>query len=66
MGDLIAKIQANWVQIGIIALASLALLKAIRDAIDTTPQSDDNFFEKTVSLLSKIIVYLFGKNIPNK
>ena len=58
MGDLIQWFQTNWVQIGVIALALHTFLKAIRAAIDKTPNSDDNWFEKLVSFLGKIVNYL--------
>lgn len=35
-------------------------LKALRDAIDTTPQSDDNWFERIVTILGKITSYFAG------
>lgn len=54
-------IKANWVQIGVIAFAVHTLLKAIRDAIDTTPETDDNVFEKIVTYVGKVIAYLFGQ-----
>ena len=53
-------LQENWVQVGVIALAAHTLLKGIRDAIDKTPQTDDNFFEKAVTLIGKVAGYLFG------
>jgi hypothetical protein len=53
-------IQAHWVQIGVIALGVHTLLKAIRDAVDTTPTTDDNLFEKAVTYIGKITSYLFG------
>lgn len=54
-------ISEHWAEIGVIALALHTFLKAVRDAIDKTPETDDNLFEKTVSLIGKIIGYLFGK-----
>ena len=54
-------IQANWVQIGVVALALHTFLKALRDALDKTPETDDNAFEKIVTILGKFISYLFGK-----
>ena len=54
-------IQQNWVQIGVIALAAHTFLKAVRDAIDTTPETDDNLFERVVTGVGKVVGYLFGK-----
>ena len=54
----------DWVKIGVLALAIHTFLKAIRDAIDTTPDTDDNWFEKLVTDIGKIVAYLFGKR-PN-
>ena len=54
-------IQANWVQIGVVALSLHTFLKALRDALDKTPETDDNAFEKIVTILGKFISYLFGK-----
>jgi len=54
-------IQTNWVQITVIAIAVHTFLKAIRDAVDKTPETDDNIFEKVVTILGKVIAYLGGK-----
>lgn len=54
-------VQTNWVQITVIVLAVNTCLKAIRDAIDATPETDDNFFEKAVSFIGKVVGYLFGQ-----
>lgn len=50
-------IQANWVQIGVIALGAHTLLKAIADVTKT--KKDDAIVAK----LGSIIGYLFGKRI---
>ena len=50
----------NWQTVGVIALAAHTFLKAIRDAIDKTPDTDDNIFEKIVSVIGKMVGYLFG------
>ena len=54
-------VQQNWVAIGVIALAAHTFLKAVRDAIDKTPATDDNWFEKFVTVLGKAVAYLGGK-----
>ncbi len=59
--NVIGYIQNHWVEIGLIALASHTFLKSIRDSIDKTPNTDDNFFEKFVTLSGNMIGYLFGK-----
>lgn len=49
--------------VGLVIASVLALhtgLKALRDAIDTTPESDDNLFEKTVTIMGKVTKYLVG------
>lgn len=53
-------LQAHWVQIGVIALAIHTALKGVRDALDKTPETDDNLFEKIVSIIGKVVGYLFG------
>lgn len=35
-----------------------SVMKAIRDAVDTTPEKDVNAFEKFVTILGKIADYL--------
>jgi len=50
-----------WVTIVIsVVLALHTGLKAYRDAVDTTPETDDNWLEKTSTLLGKIAGYLVG------
>lgn len=61
MDNIIQWFQANWVQVGVIALAIHTCLKAIRDAIDKTPETDDNWFEKAVTFIGKIVGYIVGK-----
>lgn len=58
---MIEFIQANWQTITLIALAAHTFLKAVRDAIDTTPETDDNAFERLVTYIGKIVAYVFGK-----
>lgn len=61
MEKFIEFFQTNWVTITVIAVAAHTFLKAIRDAIDTTPNTDDNIFEKFVTFFGKVVAYLFGK-----
>lgn len=57
-------IQQNWVAIGVVVLGIHATLKGLRDAIDKTPATDDNWFERGVTIMGKLVGYLFGKR-PN-
>ena len=58
MESLIQWVQNNWPAIIAIYLAFHKVLVAIRDAIDKTPATDDNWFEKTVTVIGKISGYL--------
>lgn len=50
-----------WVPLVIaIYLGVVKLITGIRDAIDKTPESDDNWFEKMSSILKKTLGYLAG------
>ena len=53
-------LKANWIQIGVIALGVHTLLKAIADALDKDPTTQ-NKFEQVVEFIGKIISYVFGK-----
>jgi CRISPR/Cas system CSM-associated protein Csm2 small subunit len=52
-------IKDNWMQISVVVVAFHTFLKAIRDAIDTTPDTDDNAFEKFMTISGKVIAYIF-------
>ena len=53
--------QHAWVGIAIASIIAVHTgLKALRDAIDTTPQTDDNWFERSITILGKIAGYLAG------
>ena len=60
--DLNAFISQNiWVVAGVtIFIALHTILKAVRDAIDKTPETDDNIFERTVTIAGKAAAYLAG------
>jgi len=59
--------KTNWMQITIIALAISKVLAGLRDAIDETPETDDNAFERFCTIINKFIGYLFlGKRSKNK
>lgn len=47
-----------WIVVGYLSLHTA--IKSIRDAIDTTPATDDNWFEKTATIMGKIAAYLIG------
>lgn len=53
--------QHAWVLAAItILIAVHTILKAVRDAIDKTPATDDNAFERIVTIMGKIAAYLAG------
>lgn len=53
--------QHAWVIAGItIFIALHTILKAVRDAIDKTPATDDNAFERIVTIMGKAAGYLIG------
>lgn len=58
MENIVTWVQANWV--GIVAgyLALHKLLVTVRDVLDKTPATDDNAFEKFVTVMGKLAVYL--------
>lgn len=60
--DLNEMIANNiWIVAGItIFIALHTILKAIRDAIDKTPATDDNAFERIVTIIGKVASYLMG------
>ena len=54
-------INHPWVPLVIsVYLIVVKALQGIRDAIDKTPASDDNWFERAVTILGKTIGYLGG------
>lgn len=59
-------IQHPWVPLAItIYLVVVQALKGIRDAIDKTPLTDDNWFERIVTILVKTVGYLAIGKRPN-
>ncbi len=67
MENIILWVKANWLSIGVIILAVNTCLKAIRDALDKTPATDDNWFEKLVTILGKASAYIvLGKRADTK
>lgn len=65
MEQIIDWIKDHWMQIGVILLAAQNALKGIRDTLDKTPDTDDNFFEKFVTVSGKVVAYLFLGKRPN-
>ena len=51
-------LQAHWMQIAVIYLAFAKFMTAIRDVVDATPGTDDNWFERTVTIINKLGGYL--------
>ena len=58
MQGIIDFVKDNWVAITVVFLAFQTFLKAIRDAIDKSPETDNNLFEKFCTLIGKIGGYL--------
>ena len=57
-------IQANWVLIVAGYLLFIKVLTTIRDAVDTTPGNDVNWFEKAVTIMEKLGASLLtGKRV---
>lgn len=50
--------QNNWVGVIAVFLAFHKILVSIRDILDKTPTTDDNGFEKFVTLVGKLLGYL--------
>lgn len=54
-------VKYPWLSLTIVIyLLSVKLIVGVRDAIDKTPASDDNWFEKAATILGKTIGYLAG------
>ena len=53
--------QHPWIFVVVaIYVAVVTAIKGIRDAIDTTPETDDNWFERIVTILWKTLKYAVG------
>lgn len=53
--------QHPWIFVVVaIYVAVVTAIKGIRDAIDTTPATDDNIFEKVATILWKTVGYVIG------
>jgi hypothetical protein len=47
-------LQNNWVQVVAGYLLFIKVITTIRDAVDTTPGVDVNWFERTVTIMEKL------------
>lgn len=65
MESLITWFQNNWVEMTVIYLAVHKFLVSVRDVFDKTPATDDNWFEKTVTLMGKLAGYLVTGKRPS-
>lgn len=57
-------ITAHWETILLVAIALNTFLKAIRDALDKTPETDDNLVERVLSVVTKALGYLLLAKRP--
>ena len=53
-------VVAHWDKILIVVIVLSTINKGLRDALDSTPTTDDNIWEKTSTILSKVLGYLVG------
>ncbi len=51
-------IAEHWAEILVVVLIIQNVVKGIRDAIDTTPLSDDTTFERVLTIISKVTDYV--------
>lgn len=58
-------ISENWEKISIAYLILVKILTGIRDILDKTPESDDNWFEKIVTVATKLGAYLILGKRPS-
>jgi hypothetical protein len=65
MAELMTWWNTNWPAILAILVAFSVTLKAIRDAIDKTPLTDDNAFERFCTIFSKVVASLFTGKRPS-
>lgn len=57
-------VATNWVAITAVAVAVHTAARGIRDAIDKTPATDDNLFERTVTIMGKAVDYIVKAKRP--
>lgn len=64
MENLITWFTQNWVGIIAVYLAVHKFLVSVRDVLDKTPATDDNWFEKAVTIMGKLGGYLIAGKRP--
>jgi hypothetical protein len=64
MNEIIVWFQSNWVGIIAVYLAVHKFLVSVRDVLDKTPATDDNLFEKAVTVMGKLAGYLVTGKRP--
>ena len=64
MNELIKWFTENWVGVIAVYLAVHKFLVSVRDVLDKTPATDDNFFEKAVTIMGKLAGYLVTGKRP--
>lgn len=57
--EIINYLKAHFAEIGVIFLMFYVFIKGVRDVLDKTPATDDNLFERVVTILGKLAA-LFG------
>ena len=57
---MIQFLSDNWEKIFIALIVLQNVIKGVRDAVDTTPETDDNAFEKFCTVSGKVLGYLIG------
>ena len=50
----------NWEKVFIVMIVIQNLVKGLRDALDNTPETDDNALEKFCTIFNKVIAYFIG------
>lgn len=50
----------HWEKIALGLLIAQNVIKGVRDALDSTPETDDNKWEKLATVASKVLGYLVG------
>jgi hypothetical protein len=50
----------NWATILVVLLVTQNFIKGLRDALDSTPHTDDNIIEKIATIVVKVLGYLLG------
>lgn len=71
MEDILNLFDSKWVSlfttISAVYLLFYVFIKGVRDVLDKTPETDDNWFEKTVTILGKLAaLFIKGKRPEEK